>query len=117
VAHAERQQGPGGARHALPGRPRAVSRRIRQACVENQPNLTLFQQAVDDLLLDGDRVTGVRHADGPAFFRDCVVLTAGTFLAGKIHIGDAHYRGGRAGDPPAQRWPSACASCRWASAG
>ncbi|MBP8296447.1 MAG: tRNA uridine-5-carboxymethylaminomethyl(34) synthesis enzyme MnmG [Burkholderiales bacterium] len=75
---------------------------IRQA-VENQPNLTLFQQAVDDLLLDGDRVTGVLTQMGLRFSADTVVLTTGTFLAGLIHIGDAHYRGGRAGDAPAQR--------------
>ncbi|MBK8068653.1 MAG: tRNA uridine-5-carboxymethylaminomethyl(34) synthesis enzyme MnmG [Rhodanobacteraceae bacterium] len=75
---------------------------IRQA-VENQPNLTLFQQAVDDLLLEGDRVTGVLTQMGLRFTADSVVLTTGTFLAGLIHIGDAHYRGGRAGDAPAQR--------------
>jgi len=75
---------------------------IRQA-VENQPNLTLFQQAVDDLLLQGDRVVGVLTQMGLRFSADTVVLTTGTFLAGLIHIGDAHYRGGRAGDAPAQR--------------
>ena len=69
--------------------------------VETQPNLELFQQAVDDLLLDGDRVAGVRTQMGLAFHAATVVLTAGTFLAGKIHIGPAQYAGGRAGDPPA----------------
>ena len=69
--------------------------------VETQPNLELFQQAVDDLLLEGDRVTGVRTQMGLAFHAATVVLTAGTFLAGKIHIGPAQYAGGRAGDPPA----------------
>ncbi|WP_250624482.1 tRNA uridine-5-carboxymethylaminomethyl(34) synthesis enzyme MnmG [Pinirhizobacter soli] len=69
--------------------------------VETQPNLELFQQAVDDLLLEGDRVAGVRTQMGLAFHAATVVLTAGTFLAGKIHIGPAQYAGGRAGDPPA----------------
>jgi tRNA uridine 5-carboxymethylaminomethyl modification enzyme len=80
---------------------RALYRAFIRHAVENQPNLTLFQQAVDDLLLDGERVTGVRTQMGLDFRARCVVLTAGTFLAGKIHIGDANYRGGRAGDPPA----------------
>lgn len=75
---------------------------IRQM-LENQPNLTLFQQAVDDLLLEGDRVTGVRTQAGIEFAGKTVVLTAGTFLAGQIHIGLNNYQGGRAGDPPAQR--------------
>jgi len=69
--------------------------------VETQPNLELFQQAVDDLLLEGDRIAGVRTQMGLAFHAATVVLTAGTFLAGKIHIGAAQYAGGRAGDPPA----------------
>ncbi len=80
---------------------RALYRAFIRRAVESQPNLTLFQQAVDDLLLDGDRVIGVRTQMGLAFHAPAVVLTAGTFLAGKIHIGDANYRGGRAGDPPA----------------
>lgn len=75
---------------------------IRQM-LENQPNLMLFQQAVDDLLLDGERVTGVRTQAGIEFSGKTVVLTAGTFLAGQIHIGMNNYQGGRAGDPPAQR--------------
>ncbi|MFC5741570.1 tRNA uridine-5-carboxymethylaminomethyl(34) synthesis enzyme MnmG [Dyella tabacisoli] len=69
--------------------------------VETQPNLELFQQAVDDLLIEGGRVTGVVTQMGLAFHAKTVVLTAGTFLAGKIHIGQAQYAGGRAGDPPA----------------
>jgi tRNA uridine 5-carboxymethylaminomethyl modification enzyme len=73
---------------------------IRRA-VENAPHLRLFQQAVDDLLLDGERVVGVRTQMGLDFLAPAVVLTAGTFLAGKIHIGPAQYSGGRAGDPPA----------------
>jgi tRNA uridine 5-carboxymethylaminomethyl modification enzyme len=69
--------------------------------VENQPNLALFQQAVDDLILEGDRVTGVVTQSGLRFHARSVVLTAGTFLAGKIHVGQANYAGGRAGDAPA----------------
>ena len=74
---------------------------IRHA-VENQPNLNVFQQAVDDLTLSGNRVTGVVTQMGLRFTADRVVLTAGTFLAGKIHVGQANYAGGRAGDAPAQ---------------
>ncbi len=73
---------------------------IRHA-VENQPGLQRFQQAVDDLLLQGDQVIGVRTQMGLEFMANRVVLTAGTFLAGRIHIGPAQYSGGRAGDPPA----------------
>jgi tRNA uridine 5-carboxymethylaminomethyl modification enzyme len=69
--------------------------------LENQPNLTLFQQAVDDLLLDGDRVSGVRTQLGVVFEARAVVLTAGTFLAGLIHVGMENFRAGRMGDPPA----------------
>jgi tRNA uridine 5-carboxymethylaminomethyl modification enzyme len=69
--------------------------------LENQPNLTLFQQAVDDLLVEGDRVTGVATGMGLRFYADSVVLTVGTFLGGRIHIGLSNYEGGRAGDPPA----------------
>lgn len=76
---------------------KAAIRRI----VETQPNLELFQQAVDDLILEGGRVTGVVTQMGLSFRARSVVLTAGTFLAGKIHIGPAQYAGGRAGDPPA----------------
>ena len=69
--------------------------------VEHQPGLSLFQQPVDDLVLDGDRVTGVITQMGLRIDAPCVVLTVGTFLAGKIHIGQTHYAGGRAGDAPA----------------
>ena len=72
---------------------------IRQA-VENQPNLSLFQQAVDDLLIENGRVHGVITQMGMRIESQTVVLTAGTFLAGLIHIGQANYRGGRAGDAP-----------------
>ncbi len=68
--------------------------------LENQPNLTLFQQPVDDLLLEGDRVAGVVTELGIRFSSRVVVLTTGTFLSGLIHIGLSNYRAGRAGDPP-----------------
>ncbi len=73
---------------------------IRQR-LENQPNLWLFQQAVDDLLVQGDRVVGAVTQVGIAFRSRTVVLTAGTFLDGKIHVGLNNYAAGRAGDPPA----------------
>ncbi|MBD3658601.1 tRNA uridine-5-carboxymethylaminomethyl(34) synthesis enzyme MnmG [Marinobacter sp.] len=69
--------------------------------LENQPNLTLFQQAADDLLVEGDRVTGVVTQTGIRFHARTVVLTTGTFLGGVIHIGMQHHAGGRAGDAPA----------------
>ena len=69
--------------------------------LENQANLTLFQQAVDDITVSGERVTGVVTAIGLRFEAPTVVLTAGTFLNGKIHVGLENYSGGRAGDPPA----------------
>ena len=71
--------------------------------VETQPNLTVFQQAVDDLVFENDRVVGVVTQSGLRFDAEAVVLTAGTFLAGKIHVGLSNYAGGRAGDPPATR--------------
>ncbi len=74
----------------------AIRRRL-----ENQPNLWLFQQAVDDLLLEGDRVAGAVTQVGIAFRARTVVLTAGTFLDGRIHVGLDNYAAGRAGDPPA----------------
>jgi tRNA uridine 5-carboxymethylaminomethyl modification enzyme len=70
-------------------------------CLENQENLTLFQAAVDDLLVKGDEVRGVITQMGLEFMAKKVVLTAGTFLDGKIHVGLNHYSGGRAGDPAA----------------
>jgi len=69
--------------------------------LENQPNLWLFQQAVDDLMVEGDRVVGAVTQVGIKFRARAVVLTAGTFLDGKIHVGLNNYSGGRAGDPPA----------------
>ena len=74
----------------------AIRRRL-----ENQPNLWLFQQAVDDLMLDGDRVLGAVTQLGVRFRSRTVVLTAGTFLDGRIHVGLQNYSAGRAGDPPA----------------
>ena len=69
--------------------------------LENQPNLTLFQQAVDDLVVVGDRVQGVLTQLGICFHAPAVVLTAGTFLNGLVHVGLEHYTGGRFGDPAA----------------
>ena len=80
---------------------RALYKAHVRRVLETTPNLTLFQQAVDDLILEGDRVAGVVTQMGLRFRAPTVVLTAGTFLAGKIHIGFEHYAGGRAGDPPA----------------
>ena len=74
----------------------AIRRRL-----ENQPNLWLFQQAVDDLMVEGDRVVGAVTQVGIRFRSKTVVLTAGTFLDGKIHVGLNNYAAGRAGDPPA----------------
>ncbi|ABD67811.1 glucose inhibited division protein A [Rhodoferax ferrireducens T118] len=76
----------------------AIRRRL-----ENQPNLWLFQQAVDDLMVEGDRVVGAVTQAGIKFRAKTVVLTAGTFLDGKIHVGLNNYAAGRAGDPPAVR--------------
>lgn len=69
--------------------------------LENQPNLWIFQQAVDDLIVEGDQVRGVITQMGLSFMANQVVLTTGTFLGGLIHIGLQNYSGGRAGDPPA----------------
>ncbi|OYY95379.1 MAG: tRNA uridine-5-carboxymethylaminomethyl(34) synthesis enzyme MnmG [Hydrogenophilales bacterium 28-61-23] len=68
--------------------------------LENQANLTLFQQAVDDLILDGDRIAGVRTQLGVVFKARAVVLTTGTFLAGLVHVGLENFQAGRMGDPP-----------------
>ncbi|MFM2482373.1 tRNA uridine-5-carboxymethylaminomethyl(34) synthesis enzyme MnmG [Celerinatantimonas sp. YJH-8] len=75
---------------------------VRQM-LENQSNLYLFQQACDDLIVEGERVVGVVTQAGLKLYAKTVVLTVGTFLAGRIHIGLDNYAGGRAGDPPAQR--------------
>jgi len=69
--------------------------------LENQPNLSIFQQAVDDLIIENDQVKGVVTQMGLTFFADKVILTSGTFLGGVIHIGQKNFQGGRAGDAPA----------------
>ena len=80
---------------------RVLYRKAIRTRLENQPNLMLFQQAVDDLMVEGDRVVGARTQVGIDFRARAVVLTAGTFLDGKIHVGLDNYTGGRAGDPAA----------------
>ena len=79
---------------------RLLYKQAIRARLENQPNLTLFQQAVDDLTLEGDRVSGVVTQLGVRFSGRAVVLTTGTFLSGLIHVGMVNYQAGRAGDPP-----------------
>jgi tRNA uridine 5-carboxymethylaminomethyl modification enzyme len=71
-----------------------------RSLLENQNGLTIFQQSVDDLIVEGDRIAGVVTAMGIKFHARSVVLTTGTFLGGLIHIGLSSYQGGRAGDPP-----------------
>ncbi|MDT8384446.1 MAG: tRNA uridine-5-carboxymethylaminomethyl(34) synthesis enzyme MnmG [Gammaproteobacteria bacterium] len=80
---------------------RVLYRAAVRTVLENQPNLTLFQQAVDDLLVEDGHVTGVLTQMGLKFQAPTVVLTVGTFLGGRIHIGLQSHAGGRAGDPPA----------------
>ena len=80
---------------------RQLYRQAIRTALENQPGLALFQQAVDDLIVENERVSGVVTQMGLRFFADTVVLTVGTFLGGRIHIGLSNYPGGRAGDPPA----------------
>jgi tRNA uridine 5-carboxymethylaminomethyl modification enzyme len=80
---------------------RVLYRQAIRGRLENQPNLTLFQAAVDDLTLAGDRVSGVVTQLGIRFEAPAVVLTAGTFLNGLVHVGLENYRAGRFGDPPA----------------
>ncbi|MCL1078035.1 tRNA uridine-5-carboxymethylaminomethyl(34) synthesis enzyme MnmG [Parashewanella spongiae] len=80
---------------------RTLYRQKIQTILQQQPNLRLFQQSVDDLIIDNARVTGVVTQMGLTFTAQSVVLTTGTFLSGKIHIGLENYSGGRAGDPPA----------------
>ncbi len=80
---------------------RSLYRSAVRRIVESQDNLTVFQAAVDDLLIEGDAVRGAITQTGLSFRAPAVVLTAGTFLAGKIHIGETQYSGGRMGDPPA----------------
>ena len=82
---------------------RQLYKRAIRSLLENQPNLTLFQQEVADLRLDAGRVTGVITRVGLEFAARAVVLTVGTFLGGRIHVGLQQYSGGRAGDPPSNR--------------
>ena len=79
---------------------RLLYKRAIRGRLERQPRLSIFQQAVDDLLLEGDRVVGVATQLGARFGARAVVLTAGTFLGGRIHVGLENYQAGRAGDPP-----------------
>ena len=78
---------------------RVLYRQAIRRRLENQPNLSIFQQAVDDIVLDGDRATGVVTQLGVRFAARAVVLTTGTFLSGLIHVGLRNYQAGRAGDP------------------
>jgi len=80
---------------------RVLYRKAIRSRLENQPNLLIFQQSVDDLTLEGERVTGVVTQLGLRFTANAVVLTTGTFLSGLIHVGLQNYQAGRAGDPPA----------------
>jgi len=80
---------------------RVLYRAAMRRRLENQPNLWLFQQAVDDLVVEGDRVAGAVTQIGLRFRARAVVLTAGTFLDGRVHVGLQNYAAGRAGDPPA----------------
>jgi tRNA uridine 5-carboxymethylaminomethyl modification enzyme len=80
---------------------RSLYRRAIRTTLQNQPNLCIFQQSVEDLVLEGDRVAGAVTQIGLTFKGRAVVLTAGTFLNGLIHVGLDHYSAGRAGDPPA----------------
>jgi tRNA uridine 5-carboxymethylaminomethyl modification enzyme len=82
---------------------RVLYKQAIRSVLENQPNLTLFQQEVADLIVEGERVHGVVTQTGIEFRARAVVLTVGTFLGGKIHVGLTHYQGGRAGDPPSNR--------------
>ena len=79
---------------------RVLYKQAIRLVLENQQNLSIFQQSADDLIMDGDRVIGVVTQMGLKFTAKAVVLTVGTFLGGRIHIGEANYQGGRAGDPP-----------------
>ena len=79
---------------------RTLYKRVVRRALEAQSNLTIFQNSVEDLMLAGDRIAGIVTQIGLRFEAPCVVLTVGTFLGGKIHVGDQNHQGGRAGDPP-----------------
>jgi tRNA uridine 5-carboxymethylaminomethyl modification enzyme len=82
---------------------RALYKQAIRSMLENQANLTLFQQEVADLVIEGERIAGVITQTGIEFRARAVVLTVGTFLGGKIHVGLTNYQGGRAGDPPSNK--------------
>jgi tRNA uridine 5-carboxymethylaminomethyl modification enzyme len=82
---------------------RQLYKRAIRGMLEDQPNLSLFQQEVADLLIEGGRASGVVTQAGVSFRARAVVLTVGTFLGGRIHVGLEQYAGGRAGDPPSNR--------------
>ncbi|TAN52861.1 MAG: tRNA uridine-5-carboxymethylaminomethyl(34) synthesis enzyme MnmG [Methylococcaceae bacterium] len=82
---------------------RSLYKKVVRHALENQPNLYLFQQSVRDISVQNQQVSGVVTDSGLNFRAACVVLTVGTFLAGRIHVGMENYEGGRAGDPPANR--------------
>ena len=80
---------------------RALYKGVMRPLLEGAENLDLFQQAVDDLIIEGGAVRGVITQTGVRFRAPCVILTVGTFLAGRLHVGESNHQGGRAGDPPA----------------
>jgi len=82
---------------------RSLYKGVVRPHLESYPNLHIFQQAVDDLVVEGEVVKGVTTQMGLRFFAPCVILTVGTFLGGLIHVGESNYQGGRAGDPPSNR--------------
>ncbi|OBX35291.1 tRNA uridine 5-carboxymethylaminomethyl modification enzyme MnmG [Halomonas elongata] len=99
---------------------RAQADRVRykaaiRGMLENQANLTIFQQAAGDLIVEGDQVRGVCTETGIRFMSETVVLCTGTFLGGVIHIGLDNSRGGRAGDPPSNALAERLRPCRFAS--
>ena len=94
---------------------RALYRQAVRALLDAEPGLTLFQQGVEDLLIEGQRVSGVVTQLGIRYRARAVVLTVGTFLAGRIHVGERSHGGGRAGDPPAATL--ACGRCHCGSGG
>ncbi len=82
---------------------RELYKRVIRNKLESEPNLAIFQQSVDDLIISNDRINGVVTQMGLQFFAPRVVLTVGTFLGGRIHIGLSNHQGGRAGDPPSNK--------------
>lgn len=90
---------------------RVLYRLAVRTALENQPNLMIFQQPVEDLIVENDRVVGAVTQMGLKFRAKAVVLTVGTFLDGKIHIGLENYSGGRAGDPLRSHYHNAYVNC------